>query len=103
MGPGDKIAIAAADAAGTVWEVSRETDMQHPTQKPTELAIRAIRNSSRDGEIVFDPFMGSGTTLMGAEYTGRRAFGCELDPKYVDVIVKRWEEFSAKKATLEKI
>jgi DNA modification methylase len=103
LGPGDKIAIASADAAGTVWEVSRETDMVHPTQKPTELAIRAIRNSSKEGEVVYDPFLGSGTTLMGADYTGRRCYGCELDPKYADTIVKRWEDFSAKKAVLEKV
>lgn len=100
---GDKIAIAAADAAGTVWEISRETDMQHPTQKPAELAIRAIKNSSKENDVIYDPFLGSGTTLLGAEYAGRRCFGCELDPKYADVIIERWEDFSAKKATLEKI
>ncbi len=103
VAPGDKISIASADAAGTVWEVSRETDTQHPTQKPAELAIRAIKNSSKEGDVIYDPFLGSGTTLLGADYTGRRCYGCELDPKYADVIVKRWEEFSAKKARLDEI
>jgi DNA modification methylase len=66
--------------------------------KPVELVERAINNSSQRGDVVLDPFGGSGTTLIAAERTGRRARLIELDPKYVDVIVHRWEEFTGKDA-----
>jgi len=66
---------------------------------PFELVERAIRNSSRPGDTVLDCFGGSGSTLIAAEKTGRHARLMELDPKYVDVIVKRWQEWSGKKAT----
>ena len=69
--------------------------------KPVELVERAIRNSSRPGNVVLDPFGGSGTTLIAAEKSGRSARLIELDPKYVDVIVRRWEEFTGKQATRE--
>lgn len=85
---------------GTVWEVGRDGAHEHPTQKPVELARRAIENSSKPGEIIADGFLGSGTTLIGAEMTGRRCFGCELDPVYADVIIRRWETFTGDKATL---
>lgn len=85
---------------GTVWEVGRDGAHEHPTQKPVELARRAIENSSRPGEIVADGFLGSGTTLIGAEMTGRRCFGVELDPVYADVAIRRWERFAGTKATL---
>ncbi len=64
-----------------------------------ELAVRALNNSSKPSEIVYDPFLGSGTTLMGAEITGRRCFGMELAPGYVDAIIKRWEGYTGRKAT----
>ncbi len=69
--------------------------------KPVELVQRAINNSSRLGDVVLDPFAGSGTTLIAAERTGRVARLIELDPKYSDVIVKRWEEFTGRKALRE--
>jgi DNA modification methylase len=69
--------------------------------KPVELVERAIRNSSRPGHVVLDPFGGSGTTLIAAEKSGRIARLIELDPKYVDVIVRRWEDFTGKQATRE--
>jgi DNA modification methylase len=72
--------------------------MIHLTQKPTELAARAMEFSSRPGENVLDLFGGSGSTLIAAEQTGRRSFLMELDPLYVDVIVTRWEQFTGKKA-----
>ena len=83
-----------------VWEIKRRASniMVHPTQKPLELVSRAIRNSSKRGEIVLDLFGGSGSTLIAAEREGRRAYLCELDPKYCDVIIKRWESFTGKKA-----
>ena len=67
--------------------------------KPVELVERAIRNSSRPGNAVLDPFGGSGTTLIAAEKSGRLARLIELDPKYVDVIVRRWQEWTGKQAT----
>jgi DNA modification methylase len=72
--------------------------MVHLTEKPVELARRAIEFSSRPGENVLDLFGGSGSTLIGAEMTGRRAFLMELDPLYCDVIVQRWEKFTGRKA-----
>ena len=74
----------------TIWEVSREAGAEHPTQKPVELAQRAIENSTQEGEIVLDLFGGSGTTLIAAELTRRKAFLTEIDPKYIDVIVNRY-------------
>jgi site-specific DNA-methyltransferase (adenine-specific) len=70
----------------------------HPTIKPVKLFARLIRNSSRAQEIVLDPFAGSGTTMMAAEQLGRRAYMCELEPKYCDIIVARWEQFTGQKA-----
>jgi DNA modification methylase len=72
--------------------------MIHLTEKPVELAIRAIQYSSRRGENVLDLFAGSGSTLIGAEQTSRRAFLLEIDPLYCDVIVKRWQNFTGRKA-----
>jgi DNA modification methylase len=86
----DAILLCNESKASTAWEVSRETGIEHPTQKPVELAIRAIENSSRDGEIVLDLFGGSGSALIGAEMTGRAACLTEIDPKYCDVIVNRY-------------
>ena len=71
----------------------------HPTMKPVALVKRAIRNSSKSRDIVFDLFGGSGSTMIAAERTGRRARLIELDPKYVDVIVQRWETITGGKAT----
>jgi DNA modification methylase len=62
---------------------------------------RPILNHTKTGELVYDPFLGSGSTLAAAELTGRVCFGLELDPKYVDVVVERWQGLSGKKATLE--
>ncbi len=72
--------------------------MVHLTEKPAELAARAIQYSSRAGERVLDLFGGSGSTLIGAEQTGRKAFLMELDPPYCDVIVERFEKFTGQKA-----
>lgn len=82
-----------------VWHFGREKGgYVHPTQKPVALVERALDNSSRAGNLVLDPFAGSGTTLIACERKGRRFAGLELDPKYCDVIVRRWEEFTGKKA-----
>jgi DNA modification methylase len=73
----------------------------HPTMKPVGLVEYLIKNSSKQEDIILDPFLGSGTTLMACEKQGRICYGVELDPKYCDVIVKRWEEFTGFKAELE--
>lgn len=72
--------------------------MAHPTQKPIELISRAIRNSSKRDEIILDLFGGSGSTLISAEKEGRKCYIMELDPKYCDVIIKRFEKFTGKTA-----
>ena len=82
-----------------VWEVPRPRRSEaHPTMKPVELVARAINNSSRPGDVVLDPFGGSGSTLIAAEQTGRRACLLELEPRYCDVILRRWEAFTGKTA-----
>ena len=87
---------------GDVWFVNKPVvNDLHPTMKPVELIERAIRNSSKKGDSVLDPFGGSGSTLIACETTGRRARLLEIDPKYVDVIVKRWQDFTGKEATLK--
>lgn len=87
---------------GDVWNIKKpQKNDLHPTMKPVELVERAIRNSSRPGNVVLDPFGGSGTTLIAAEKSGRVARLIELDPKYADVIVRRWQEWTGKQATRE--
>lgn len=85
----------------TLWEVAldKNVDGGHSTQKPVELMARSIRNHKGD---VYDPFLGSGTTLIAAEQLGRRCYGMEIDPVYADVIVRRWEAFTGGTAELER-
>ena len=83
----------------TLWEYDRASKNEyHPTQKPVALSERANRNSSPKEGIVLDPFLGSGSTLIACEKTNRKCYGMEIDPHYCDVIVKRWEEYTGKKA-----
>lgn len=85
----------------TVWPIDhRKSETGHSTQKPIECMKRPIENNSAPGDAVYDPFLGSGTTLIAAEMTGRRCYGMEISPAYCDVIVKRWQEFTGKTATL---
>ncbi len=87
---------------GDVWAIKKpQKNDLHPTMKPVELVERAIRNSSRPGNMVLDPFGGSGTALIAAEKSGRTARLIELDPKYVDVIVRRWQDWTGKQAARE--
>ena len=82
-----------------MWEIDRPSESQaHPTMKPLALVERAINNSSRPGDVVLDLFLGSGTTLIAAERTGRVCFGMELDPHYGSVVLARWESFSNEEA-----
>ena len=85
---------------GDVWICDREVRKDHPTAKPVELCERAIRYSSENADIVLDLFGGSGATLIASEKSARKCYMMELDPIYVDVIVKRWEDFTGKKAKL---
>jgi DNA modification methylase len=87
---------------GDVWFVKKPVvNDLHPTMKPVELVERAIRNSSKGRDTVLDPFGGSGTTLIACEKAARQARLIELEPKYCDVIVRRWQEFSGMQAVLE--
>jgi DNA modification methylase len=83
-----------------LWNIAKDSKYKHPTQKPVELSFRAIKNSSKEKNIVLDLFLGSGSTLIAAEKTNRKCYGMELDPKYCDVIIQRWEEFTGNKAEL---
>jgi DNA modification methylase len=80
---------------------SDEEKYDHPTQKPVDLMRRPILNHTKRGELVYEPFLGSGTTLAAAELTERACCGMELDPKYIDVIVQRWQTLSGKQAKLD--
>ena len=82
-----------------LWNIKKDHNYVHPTQKPVALSVRAFGNHVKLINIL-DLFGGSGSTLIGAEQTGRKSFLMEIDPKYCDVIVKRWEEFTGKKAEL---
>ena len=85
---------------GSVWTLKKDkaTEYKHPTQKPVELAEEAILKTTKQNKIVLDIFGGSGSTLIACEKTKRKCYMMELDPKYVDVIIQRWENFTGKKA-----
>ena len=80
---------------------SDEEKCDHPTQKPIELMRRPILNHTKRGELVYEAFLGSGTTLAAAELTERVCLGLEIDPKSVDVAVQRWQTLAGKQATLD--
>jgi DNA modification methylase len=85
-----------------IWRVAKpQINDLHPTMKPVALIERAIRNSSRRGDLVLDPFGGSGSTLIACEKTGRAARVVEVEAKYINVIIRRWEAYSGRKAELE--
>ena len=87
---------------GDVWFIKRPVaNLQHPTMKPVELVERAIRNSSKTRDTILDPFGGSGTTMIACEKSGRQARLIELDPKYCDVAVVRWQAFTGQEARHE--
>lgn len=87
---------------GDVWFVRKPVSNDlHPTMKPVELVERAIRNSSKSRDTVLDPFGGSGSTLIACEKAGRQARLIELEPRYCDVIIRRWQEFTGRDAILD--
>ena len=88
----------------TLWQIAnRDQDAEtvHGTQKPVECMRRPILNNSSPGQAIYEPFMGSGTSLIAAETTGRVCLGIELNPAYVDVAVNRWQQFTGEAAVLE--
>lgn len=86
----------------TLWQEKKPAANRiHPTAKPVELVERALINSSKAGDVVADFFGGSGSTLIGCERRGRKARLMEIDPRYADCIVKRWEDYTGKKAVLD--
>ena len=90
----------------TVWNIpskGQDADTIHGTQKPVECMKRPMENNSSPGQAVYEPFSGSGTTIIAAEITGRACLAMELNPAYVDVAVKRWEDFTGEKAVLEDV
>jgi len=85
---------------GDVWNLKRKKNTLHPTMKPVELITMALEDQ-KDKKTVYDGFLGSGSTIIACEKMDRICYGMELDPKYCDVIIKRWENFTGKKAKLE--
>jgi len=88
----------------TLWSIpsgGQDTDTVHGTQKPVECMRRPILNNSQPGDVVYEPFLGSGTTMIAAEATGRICFAMEIDPLYVDVAIRRWQAFTGQKALLD--
>lgn len=92
--------LEALHEGQTVWQIKKDaaSTYQHPTQKPVELALRALENSTKRGQNVLDLFTGSGSTMIACEKYGRKFYGMEFDPKYADVIKNRWQTFTGKKA-----
>jgi len=97
---GENSTIWASPSPKFIMGGSEEEKFDHPTQKPLDLMQRPILNHLKRGELVYDPFLGSGTTLAAAEMTGRVCLGIEIDPQYVDVTVTRWQTLTGRKATL---
>lgn len=100
---GEPVLLTPVGEGDTVWEVGRDNGhgkdgSLHPTMKPVELARRALKNSTQEGEIVLDVFSGAGSTIMAAEQMKRCGYGVELDPRYVDATVRRWQQMTGKEA-----
>ncbi|NCB28128.1 MAG: site-specific DNA-methyltransferase, partial [Bacteroidia bacterium] len=100
--PSYEIVWDGDDSMTTIWRIEKPLrNGEHPTMKPVAIPSRAIQNSSKIGDIVLDLFGGSGSTLIACEQLNRTCYMMELDPKYCDVIIKRWEDFTGQKAKLE--
>jgi DNA modification methylase len=97
--------VLTSKRIGSVWSIGKDFvgDYAHPTQKPVELSAQAITHTTVAKDTVLDLFGGSGSTLLACEQTDRVCFMMELDPKYCDVIVARWEQFTGKKAVLSEL
>jgi len=83
----------------SLWEIPKpQKSAEHPTMKPVELFARAVRNSSTKKSVVYEPFSGSGTAVIACEQEGRACRGIEIEPRYVQVAIDRWQNFTGKKA-----
>ena len=111
LAPGEEVYLRRADAESllavsgnesTIWDIPKplKSETGHSTQKPVECMRRPIQNNSLVGDSIYEPFSGSGTTIIAAEETGRICYAMELNPLYVDIAVKRWENFTGRKAEL---
>jgi DNA modification methylase len=96
IGERDQATIWRAPSPKRIGGGSKEYKEDHPTQKPVVLSEIPIRNHLRPGEAVYEPFAGSGTTLMAAETLGRRCYAMEIDPKYVQVAIERWQNVTGR-------
>jgi DNA modification methylase len=98
-----KHAFFGGRTKSTIWNINRDSQVKykHPTQKPLALIEEALKNSSKEEDIILDPFGGSGSTLLACEKLNRKAMTIELDPKFCDVILQRWEDYTGKKAFKE--
>ena len=87
----------------TIWQIAKpaKSETGHSTQKPVECMKRPIENNSSPGQAIYEPFSGSGTTIIAGEMTGRHVYAMELNPPYVDVAIKRWQDFTGQKAVLK--
>ena len=87
----------------TLWPIKAREDggHGHGTQKPVECMRRPMLNNSNPGQVIYDPFLGSGTSIIAAESVARRCYGLEIEPAYCDVIIRRYKQFTGKAATLE--
>jgi len=86
----------------TLWQITHQkSETAHGTQKPVECMRRPIENNSSPGQAVYEPFSGSGTTIIAAEMTGRSCHAIEISPAYIDVAVKRWQDFTGTQAVLD--
>jgi DNA modification methylase len=98
LGGRDQSTVWRAPSPKMLMAGSDEPKVDHPTQKPVALYEPPIANHLRQGEAVYDPFLGSGTALIAAECLRRRCYGMEIDPRYVEVAIERWEQFTGQKA-----
>ena len=99
MGTRDQGTIWRAPSPKMIMSGSTEAKQDHPAQKPVVLAEIPIANHLKTGELVYDPFAGSGTTLIAAERLDRRCYAIEIDPRYAQLIIERWEAFTGREAT----
>jgi DNA modification methylase len=101
--PGGSAKWCGDRTQSTLWQIASTLDVadtktEHSTQKPVECMARPVRNHGGPQDDVYDPFLGSGSTIIACEQLGRRCFGVELDARYVDVIAERWRRFTGKEA-----
>jgi DNA modification methylase len=95
--------LAEVDSFIDIWTAKRLSakDYQHATSKPITLHEKAIKRCTKPGDIILDSFLGSGSTLLAGEQLGRKVYGCELEPRFCDLIIKRYESFTGNKAHIK--